>query len=38
MNKGDFENAVKYYERSLAINPQNANAVRMLEHIKGQAG
>ena len=34
MNKGDAGNAVKYYERSLEINPQNTNAVQMLKRVR----
>jgi DNA-binding beta-propeller fold protein YncE len=35
MNAGRTEEAITNYERSLAINPANQNAVRMLEKIRG---
>ena len=33
MENGDFMNAVKFYEKSLELNPNNRNAVEMLERI-----
>ncbi len=37
MENGDFMNAVKYYEKSLEINPNNGNAVEVLERIREQS-
>ena len=37
MEKGALENAVKYYEKSLEINPDNGNAAAMLERIREQS-
>jgi tetratricopeptide repeat protein len=34
MNHGDKQKAIEYYEKSLALNPQNANAVAMLAKLK----
>ena len=34
MHKGDHANAVKFYNKSLEINPDNTNAVKMLEKMK----
>lgn len=34
MNKGDNENAIKYYEKSLALNPNNRNAAEQLKKLK----
>jgi tetratricopeptide (TPR) repeat protein len=34
MKKGDNEQAKKYYEKSLALNPKNDNAKKMLEKIE----
>ncbi|HKJ67498.1 MAG TPA: serine hydrolase [bacterium] len=34
MKYGEKDKAVEYYARSLQINPQNANAVRMLQRIQ----
>ncbi|MHC4428022.1 MAG: alpha/beta fold hydrolase [Planctomycetota bacterium] len=36
MNKGDLEQAVKYYNKSLELQPDNTNAVQMLERIREQ--
>ncbi len=37
LEKADFENAVKYYEKSLEIDPNNGNAAGMLERIRKQS-
>lgn len=37
MEKADFENAVKYYEKSLEVDPNNGNAAGMLERIRKQS-
>lgn len=34
MEKGDAGRAIEQYEKSLELNPNNANAVRMLERLK----
>ena len=34
MNRGDKEKAIAYYEKSLALNPKNQNAVAMLEKLR----
>ncbi|MGE5681537.1 MAG: serine hydrolase [Bacillota bacterium] len=34
MNLGDNENAIKYYQKSLELNPQNVNAETMIKKIK----
>ncbi len=34
MNKGNNEEAVKYYKRSLELNPQNDNGKKMLEKLQ----
>ncbi|UCH14749.1 MAG: MBL fold metallo-hydrolase [Bacteroidales bacterium] len=34
MNNGDKELAIKYYEKSLELNPDNLNAVEMIKRIK----
>ena len=36
MNAGRREEAVRFYERSLEINPANDNAVKMLERLRGR--
>lgn len=36
MNAGDHERAMELYERSLEINPGNANATRMIERIRAE--
>jgi tetratricopeptide (TPR) repeat protein len=33
-NKGDKESAIKYYEKSLELNPQNKNAAEQLKKLK----
>jgi len=33
MLNGDFNKAIKNYERSLELNPENANAVEMTKKI-----
>ncbi len=34
LNKGDKESAIKYYEKSLELNPQNKNAAEQLKKLK----
>lgn len=34
MNRGDKEKAIAYYEKSLALNPKNTNAVAMLKKLR----
>lgn len=34
MTKGDKESAIKYYEKSLELNPKNTNAVEQLKKLK----
>jgi tetratricopeptide (TPR) repeat protein len=34
MNRGDKEKAIAYYEKSLALNPKNMNAVAMLAKLR----
>lgn len=36
MLSGDFINAIKYYEKSLELNPDNANGKKALEDIRGR--
>jgi CubicO group peptidase (beta-lactamase class C family) len=36
MTNGDKELAIRNYEKSLALNPNNANGARMLKQLKGQ--
>lgn len=36
MDKGDKESAIKYYQKSLEINPQNDNGKKMLAELKGE--
>ena len=36
MSKGDHEAAIRYYRRSLELNPDNNNAARMIERISGE--
>jgi len=36
MLKGNTEDAIKFYKKSLAMNPDNNNAVQMLERIKNE--
>lgn len=38
MEAGELELAIEYYEKSLELNPDNTNAVTMLERIRGQMG
>ena len=33
---GDHESAIKYYQKSLELNPANDNAVRMIKEIKAE--
>jgi Flp pilus assembly protein TadD len=35
MNNGDKELAIANYEKSLALNPENANGAAMLKKLKG---
>ncbi|NIR46799.1 MAG: amidohydrolase family protein [Gemmatimonadetes bacterium] len=37
MNKGEDELAIEYYEKSLELNPSNANAKRMIERIRSKS-
>ena len=37
MNAGDGERAIELYEKSLALNPSNTNATRMIARIEGGA-
>ena len=34
MDKGDKEQAIKYYEQSLVLNPANANGATQLKKLK----
>ena len=34
MKSGDKKNAIKNYTRSLELNPDNTNALRMLEQLR----
>jgi len=36
MMNGDKDLAIEYYEKSLALNPNNTNGARMLQKLKGQ--
>ncbi len=36
MEKGDNDNAVKYYRKSLELNPDNTNAKRMIQRMAGE--
>ncbi len=36
MVNGDLELAIENYEKSLELNPENTNAVQMLERIRSQ--
>jgi hypothetical protein len=36
MKSGDNANAIKYYKKSLELNPQNQNAVEMLKQLEGK--
>lgn len=36
MISGDKELAIKNYEKSLELNPQNTNAVQMLKRLKAK--
>ncbi len=38
MVAGETEKAIQNYERSLELNPQNANAVEKLEQLRGRSG
>ncbi len=38
MEAGEFELAIENYEKSLELNPDNTNAVTMLERIRSQMG
>lgn len=37
MNKGDKETAIKYYQKSLDLNPGNENGKKMLEQLRGES-
>ena len=34
MDKGDFKKAIEYYEKSLALNPNNQNGKDMIKKMK----
>ncbi len=36
MTKGDHETAIRYYRRSLELDPDNSNAARMIEWMIGE--
>ncbi len=36
MNKGDHETAIRYYRRSLELDPDNSNAARMIGQMIGE--
>lgn len=36
MNKNDFESAIKYYQKSLDLNPDNTNARDMIQKMKAE--
>jgi cytochrome c-type biogenesis protein CcmH/NrfG len=36
MRRGDTKSAIEHYERSLKLNPANANAVKMLEKLRAK--
>jgi tetratricopeptide (TPR) repeat protein len=36
MNKGDHETAIRYYRRSLELDPDNSNAARMIDRMTGE--
>ncbi len=36
MNKGDHETAIRYYRRSLELDPGNSNAARMIDRMTGE--
>lgn len=36
MNKGDFEKAIRFYEKSFELDPTNTNAERMIARMKQQ--
>jgi tetratricopeptide (TPR) repeat protein len=36
MNKGDYKKAIAYYEKSLALNPNNQNGKDMIKKMKGK--
>lgn len=38
MEAGQFELAIENYEKSLELNPENTNAVRMIERMRAQQG
>ena len=38
MVRGDGQLAIEYYEKSLAVNPDNANGVAMLERLRADSG
>jgi hypothetical protein len=35
MDKGDKELAIKYYEKSLQLNPDNTNGANQVKKLKG---
>ena len=36
MKNGDYPTAIKYYKKSLELNPDNQNAIKMIEQLKKQ--
>ena len=36
MTKGDHETAIRYYRRSLELDPDNSNAAQMIERMTGE--
>jgi tetratricopeptide (TPR) repeat protein len=38
MNHGDTDLAIRNYEKSLELNPENTNAAAMLQRLRGEAG
>jgi tetratricopeptide (TPR) repeat protein len=36
MTKGDHETAIRYYRRSLELDPDNSNAARMIDRMTGE--
>ena len=36
MIKGDFKDAIKYYQKSLELNPENDNAKQMIQRMRSE--
>ena len=36
MNLGEKDEAIKYYEKSIEMNPGNQNGIQQLEHLRGE--